>query len=351
MKLFNHLSNHKVCLIAIITTLAIAACNQQPTQPPAVQISLNGAGASFPAPLYLRWFGEYRKLHPTQVINYQSVGSGAGIKLYIDKTVDFGATDQPLTDKERSKSLAANIAKPIQVPMTAGAMVLAYNLPGVKSLKLSRAAYCGIVLGEVKTWNDPLIVQDNQGVNLPDSAIFFIRRADSSGTTFIFTNHLKSACPRWQLGAGKSVKWQAGIASKGNEGVTAQVIQTVGAIGYTEYSYAQANKLTTAILQNKAGKFIPPSPAAACKAIASAPIPDDLVLLIPDPEDAAAYPIVGLTWLLIYEHYDQPAKAEAIKGMVKWALEDGKKYAEDLGYLPLPDQISTKVIALVNQIK
>jgi phosphate transport system substrate-binding protein len=342
---------HKIAFLAIALSIAISACGTDPNPKPsttsAPTISISGAGASFPAPLYMRWFAEYNKQNPQIEISYQSVGSGAGIKQYLGKTVDFGATDQPLTEKEKAKYQG----KPVQIPMTAGAMVLAYNLTGVNNLKLSRDAYCGIVLGEIKTWNDPKITKDNASVNLPNSPIAFVHRADSSGTTFIFTNHLQSACPNWQLGAGKSVNWQVGSGSKGNEGITAQVMQTVGAIGYTEYSYAKENNLTTATLQNKAGKFIAPSPIAANKAIASATVPEDLALLIPDPEDTEAYPIVGLTWLLVYEQYDQPAKAEAIKGMVKWALQDGKKYAEELGYLPLPEKISTKVITMVDQIK
>lgn len=311
---------------------------------------LSGAGASFPAPLYQRWFSEYNKENSGVQISYQSVGSGAGIKQFLAETVDFGASDAPLKPEERSKYPKGR-GDLVQVPMTGGAVVMAYNLPGVDSLKLSRDAYCGIVSGTIKTWNDPKIAQANSGVNLPSTPINFVHRSDGSGTTFIFTNHLKAACPTWKAGASKSVDWPTGVGAKGNEGVTAQVQQTQGSIGYTEYSYAKENGLKSAELQNKAGQFVAPTPESAAKAIDGAALPADFALLVPNPTQADAYPIVGLTWLLLYGQYDDPNKAKAMQNFVKWALDNGNQYAQELGYIALPVSIQEKVLAAVDTIK
>ncbi|OLP18113.1 phosphate ABC transporter substrate-binding protein PstS [Leptolyngbya sp. 'hensonii'] len=346
--------------------VSLASCNTTPpSSPPAgtetspqasspaaggKTVSLNGAGASFPAPLYQRWFAEYNKTNPTIQISYQSVGSGAGVKQFIAKTVDFGATDAPLKKEEKAE-YPADLGKPIQIPMTGGAVVFAYNLPGVDELKLSRATYCAIVDGTIKNWNDPKIVADNKGAKLPDKPVTFVHRSDGSGTTFIFTSHIEKACPGWKAGSGKSVEWPTGVGAKGNEGVTAQVQQTEGAIGYTEYSYAKENGLKSATLQNKKGEFVAPSPEAAAKSFSGVAVPEDFAVSVPDPEQAGAYPIVGLTWLLLYGQYGDQAKADALKGMVKWALSDGKKYAEELGYLPLPEDMTTRVLAALDTIK
>lgn len=313
-------------------------------------IAINGAGATFPAPLYQRWFAEYNKQNPTVQISYQSVGSGAGVKQFLAKTVDFGATDAPLTKEERQKYPTAD-GQPVQIPMTGGAVVFAYNLDGVENLKLSRETYCAIADGTIKSWSDPKIAKDNEGAKLPNEPVTFVHRSDGSGTTFIFTSHLKAACPNWKAGAGKAVEWPTGVGAKGNEGVTAQVQQTKGAIGYTEYSYAKENNLKFATLQNKAGDFITPSPESAAKALAGVPLPEDFALSVPDPADKEAYPIVGLTWLLLYGQYGEPAKADALKNFVKWALKDGKQYADELGYLPLPDDVATRVVATLDTIK
>ncbi|MDM9383151.1 phosphate ABC transporter substrate-binding protein PstS [Chlorogloeopsis sp. ULAP01] len=359
LNLFGFHVNHWSASIAL-TALAAGLVSCQPQTPtatapgtpgaPSERVSISGAGASFPAPLYQRWFAEYNKQNPNIQISYQSVGSGAGVNQFVAQTVDFGATDAPLTQQERDK-FPAQRGRPIQLPMTGGALVFAYNLPGVDNLRLSRQAYCGIAQGNIKTWNDPQIAQQNPGVNLPNTPISFIHRSDGSGTTFIFTNHLESACPQWQAGAGKSVSWPAGIGAKGNEGVTAQVQQTQGAIGYVEYAYARENKLQMAVLENQAGNYITPEPGSAASAIEGAQIPEDFALLVPDPKGEQAYPIVGLTWLLLYEQYDNPAKAQAMKNVVEWALSQGDKYAEELGYLPLPDDVSQKVIAALDTIK
>jgi phosphate transport system substrate-binding protein len=256
-----------------------------------------------------------------------------------------------LTEEERGK-YSKDLGQPIQIPMTGGAVVFAYNLDGVDNLQLSREAYCGIAAGTVKTWNDPLIAKNNEGAKLPDTPITFVHRSDGSGTTFIFTSHLEAACPNWKAGSGKSVEWPTGTGAKGNEGVTAQVQQTQGAVGYTEYSYAKENNLKTATLQNKAGQFIAPSPEASSAAFAGITLPEDFALTVPDPEAKEAYPINGLTWLLLYGQYGDQAKADALKNFVKWAVSDeGDKYADQLGYLPIPDEVADRVVAQLDAIK
>jgi phosphate transport system substrate-binding protein len=353
----------------VALTLSLTACGgatQAPSAPTApgatatggsspaagAGAALKGAGASAPAPLYQKWFAEYAAKTGTK-IGYESVGSGAGIKQYLAETVDFGATDSALKDEERAK-FPAKRGKSIQVPMTGLFVVLAYNLDGVDGLKLSREAYCGILEGTITKWNDPKIAADNAGAKLPDTAITPVHRSDGSGTTAVLTKHLEKACPDWKIGSGKSVEWPTGTGAKGNEGVTAQIQQTPGAIGYTEYAYASQTGLKMASLKNKAGEFIQPSPAAAAaagKALAGATMPDEFAFSMPDPEAKEAYPIFSLTWLLLYEKYDDPAKAKSIKQFVTWALKDGKPTTEQLGYIPLPDDLSAKVLTAVEAVK
>lgn len=313
------------------------------------RLSMNGAGASFPKPLYVRWFAEYNQRNPNIQISYDSIGSGAGVKQYLAKTVDFAASDAPLTKEERQQFQAKYNNEPIQVPMTGGAVVFAYSLEGVEDLRLSREAYCGIVNGEIKTWNDPRIAQANPGVTLPDRPVTFVHRSDGSGTTFIFTNHIDEACPNWQKGSGKSISWPVGVGGKGNEGVTALIQQTPGSIGYTEYSYANETGVDMATLENKSGQYIKPSPESAARALEGQEIPADFALEIPDPTGQDAYPIVGLTWLLLYNNYENPAKAAALENFVTWALTEGDQFAKELGYLPLTDEVAQRVQSTVNQ--
>ncbi len=313
-------------------------------------VSISGAGATAPNPLYQRWFQEYNKTNPNIQISYDSVGSGAGVKRFLDQTVDFAASDDPLKEADRAK-VPADRGKAVQIPTTGLFVVMAYNLDGVDKLQLSRESLCGIVDGTIKTWNDPKIAKDNSGAKLPSTPINFVHRSDGSGTTAIFTNHIVKACPNWKAGSGKTVEWPVGTGGKGNEGVTAQVQQTKGAVGYTEYSFANENKLKMAALQNKAGEFIVPTPDAAAKALDGATVPTDFAVKVPDPTEKGAYPIVSLTYLLLYENPKDPAKAKAINDFVKWALTDGKQYATELGYIPLPDPITTKVTGAVDTIK
>lgn len=329
-----------------------SAPNASPAAGGGANAVLSGAGASFPAPVYQRWFADYNKANPGVQISYQSVGSGAGVEQFLAKTVDFGATDAPLKAEEIAQFKEQNGgAEPIQVPMTSGAIVMAYNLDGVDELKLSRDAFCGIVTGDITNWNDPAIASANEGVTLPDEPIQFVHRSDGSGTTFGFTNHVQAACPNWTAGANKSVEWPTGTGAKGNEGVTAQIQQTPGAIGYTEYSYANENGLKMAALENKSGNIIAPSPEAASLVFKGETVPADFALLVSDPANADAYPIASLTWMLFYPQYEDAAKAEAIKNMVTYGLTDGKQAAVDLGYVPIDEELATKVQDTVAQIK
>ena len=314
--------------------------------------SLSGAGATLPAPLYQRWFADYNKANPGTQISYQSVGSGAGIEQFLAGTVDFGASDAPLKPAERASFKTKFSAEPIQVPMTGGSVVFAYNLDGVKDLKLSRAAYCGIATGAIKKWNDPAIAKANPGAKLPDSAIQFVHRSDGSGTTFQFTNHLKAACPTWTAGVNKSVSWPQGMTgAKGNEGVSAQIKQTPNAIGYVEYSFAKQTEMSMASIENKSGKLITPSPAAGAEAFVGEKMPADLALLVPDSANPKAYPISGLTWLLLYPQSKDAAKQTALKSVVEWALSTGKATATELGYVPLEDSLVAKVKAELSKVK
>jgi phosphate transport system substrate-binding protein len=314
--------------------------------------SLSGAGATFPAPLYQRWFADYNKANPGTQISYQSVGSGAGIEQFLAGTVDFGASDAPLKPEERAKFKTKFSAEPIQVPMTGGSVVFAYNLDGVKDLKLSRAAYCGIAAGKITKWNDPAIAKANPGAKLPDQTIQFVHRSDGSGTTFQFTNHLKAACPTWTAGVNKSIAWPKGMTgAKGNEGVSAQIKQTPNAIGYVEYSFAKQTDMPMASIENKSGKLITPSPAAGAEAFVGEKMPADLALLVPDSANPKAYPISGLTWLLLYPQSKDAAKQTALKAVVEWSLSTGKATATELGYVPLEDSLVAKVKAELAKVK
>jgi phosphate transport system substrate-binding protein len=313
--------------------------------------SLSGAGASFPAPLYQRWFADYNKANPSTQISYQSVGSGAGVEQFLAGTVDFGATDAPLKVEERAKFKTKYNAEPIQIPMTGGSVVFAYNLEGVKDLKLSRAAYCGIAAGKIKKWNDPAIATANPGAKLPDQTIQFVHRSDGSGTTYQFTTHLKAACPIWTAGANKSVSWPVGTGAKGNEGVAAQIQQTSNSIGYVEYSYGKQTNLTMAAIENKSGKIIAPSPESGAEAFAGEKVPTDLALTVPDSINPKAYPISGLTWLLLYPQPKDAAKTTALKAVVEWSLTTGKATATELGYVPLEAGLVTKVKEELAKVK
>ncbi|MGD0229776.1 MAG: phosphate ABC transporter substrate-binding protein PstS [Syntrophorhabdales bacterium] len=339
----------KMCRWTAIVLIAIAAvCFCTPGRA-ADLVKLQGVGASFPAPLYLKWFKAYSGSHRNVQIDYQSVGSGNGVKSFIDRTVDFGASDAAMKPEEVARVEAGALC----LPMTAGSIVLAYNVQGVPGLKLSRKAYAGIFLGTVKKWNDPLIGRTNPGVKLPDSPVNVVVRADSSGTTFVFTKHLSTISPEFAKspGTNKMPNWPVGTRSKGNEGVTAAIKTTPNSIGYVEYGYAKSQKLAFAVLENKAGAYVGAATKSGQAALASARMPADLIIWASDPSGKDAYPIVTYTWLLLYRHYQDNRKAAVLKELIAYCLKDGQKDAEPLGYIPLPPAVSDKVINALQMIK
>jgi len=332
-----------------LVTIYMTACSGGKDQGSADIVKLQGAGASFPAPIYLKWFKTYGVNHKNVQIDYQSVGSGAGIKGFIDKTVDFGASDAGMTKEEMAK-----VPEGVQLlPTTAGSIVLAYNLQGVSELKLSRGAYAAIFLGTVKKWNDPLIAKSNPGVTLPDTQINVIVRADSSGTTYVFTKHLTSISKEFAKSPGtdKMPNWPVGTRSKGNEGITASIKTTPGSIGYVEYGYAKSQNLPMALLENKSGNYVAATTVSGQAALSSAQVPDDLQVWVSDPDVKDAYPIVTYTWLIFYKQYADGKKSAVIRDFVKYALTEGQKDSEMLGYIPLPQAVSEKVIAASQNIK
>jgi phosphate transport system substrate-binding protein len=310
---------------------------------------LNGAGATLPAPLYLKWFQEYNKLFPNVQVSYQPIGSVAGVKQFQTQTVDFGASDVGMTPEE-TQQVDRGV---LMLPVTIGSIVLAYNLPGVNNLSLSRQTYSELFLGKIKQWNDPLIQQDNPDVSLPDLEIFVIRRSDASGTTGIFTQHLSAISSEWRdrIGSGTSVEWAEGtIGSRGNEGVTAQVAQQPGAIGYLESTYAVQNKITAARLQNKAGNYVSADRATVTEAISTLELPENLLAFIPDPGGANAYPIVTYSWLLLYKTYNDPNQSRTLKEVLTWCLTEGQKFAEELSFVPLSETLVPRVQSALAQI-
>ena len=300
---------------------------------------LTGAGATFPAPLYTRWFDSYNQKAGVQ-INYQAVGSGAGIKQLVSKTVDFGASDAPLGSKD-IKALPAPVAT---IPTVGGAVVLAYNLPGAPAnLKMTGEAVANIFLGKIKKWNDPQIAAVNAGVTLPNSNIVVAHRSDGSGTTNIFTNYLAAVSPEWKtgVGAGKSVEWPVGLGGKGNDGVAAAIKQASGGIGYVELAYAKQNKLPYASIKNKSGQFVAPDAGGVTAAAESslAAVQKDITAPIANATGAKAYPISGFTYIMVYKTAPNPEKGIAVKEFLKWAMLEGQKDAAALDYAPLPSAL------------
>lgn len=311
-------------------------------------VQLNGAGATFPAPLYSKWFRDYHESHPNVMVDYQSIGSGGGIKNVIDGTVDFGGSDAAMKDDEM-----AQVTSGVQLlPMTAGGIVLTYNLAGVEDLKLSREAYVGIFLGHVTHWNDPAIVAENPGVELPDEPINVIVRADGSGTTFVFTKHLAEISPEFaeSPGCNKLPNWPVGTKSKGNEGISASIKTTPGSIGYVEYGYAANQGLPMVSLENQAGKYVKPSPESSQAALAHIELPENLIGWAPDPEGDDSYPIVTFTWIICYLTYDDQAKLDALKDVLKYCLTDGQQSSDALGYIALPPEVVDQGLAALDNI-
>ncbi|WP_434047358.1 MULTISPECIES: phosphate ABC transporter substrate-binding protein PstS [Sorangium] len=315
------------------------------------EIALTGAGATFPYPLYTKWISEFQKTNAKVKINYQSIGSGGGIRQITERTVDFGATDAPMTEEQLAK--AAGI---LHLPTCLGAVVLTYNLEGIPSgLKLTPDAAAHIFLGKIKKWNDPAIQQENPDVKLPEKDIATVHRSDGSGTTKIFVDYLSAVSPEWKSGpgTGTSVNWPGGLGAKGNDGVSALISSTPAAIGYIELAYAMQNKLTFASLRNKSGKFVAPSleSTTAAGAGAAARMPDDLRISLVDAEGEDAYPIAGFTYLLAYQEQKDLAKGKVLARFMRWAMQDGQKFTNDLHYAPLPaavvEKVNAKLAALV----
>ena len=329
--------------------LSLVAVSAAPYSAPA-QTKLNGAGATFPAPLYQRWIAEFTKANPNVQINYQAVGSGTGITNFTQGIVNFAGSDAAMTDEQIAKVKQGVVL----IPATAGSIVLAYNLPGVENLKLSRDVYAGIFLGKITKWNDPAIAKTNEGVKLPDTAITVCERSDGSGTTFVFTKHLSTINSdfKTQVGEGTTVTWPIGVAGKGNDGVTALIKQTPGAIGYVEYGYAKNNKLTYAQLQNKSGAFVAATAESGAATLNSTQFPPEILRAWPsDPDAKEAYPISTFTWLLLYKKYDNKEILGALKKFVTYGLSDGQKFADELGYVPLPKEVAAKSEAALKSVE
>ena len=319
--------------------------------PALADVRLTGSGASFPFPLYSAWFNAFGQTDAGVTVDYQSKGSGAGIQDLTNRVVDFAASDSGMTDEQIGKVEGGVVL----LPMTAGEIVLAYNLPGAPELKLPRDVYPDIFLGKITTWNDPRIAAANEGVALPDLPITVVVRSDSSGTTYNLTNHLAAIDEEFKAGpgAGTSVQWPSSdkfIKAPKNDGVTATIMQTPGAIGYIEYGFAKLTNTPMATLQNKAGNYEPAGGEGGAEALASATFDEHMRAFVTDPEGENAYPIATFTWMVFYEHGQAAEKVEAIKKMVEYGLTDGQAMAESLGYIPLPEDVIKKVRAAAEQI-
>lgn len=314
------------------------------------QTQLNGAGATFPYPMYSKWFSEYNKLHPDVQINYQSIGSGGGIRQVLNGTVDFGASDGPMTDEQLKEAKV----KIVHIPTVLGADVPAYNVPGISGeIKFTPEAMAGIFLGKIQNWNDPALTKVNPGVNFPNQQIIVVHRSDGSGTTYIFTDYLSKVSKEWEttVGKGTSVKWPVGLGGKGNEGVAGQIRQLQGSIGYVELIYAAENKITFGSVKNAAGNFVKASLDGVTEAAASSPkMPADFRVSITNAPGKTAYPISSFTWLLIPAQAKDPKKGKIITDFLDWMVSDGQKMTGQLSYAPLPPNVVEKVKAAIKQI-
>jgi phosphate transport system substrate-binding protein len=325
--------------LAVLLALVVAAT------PAAAQVRLTGAGATFPDPVYQRWFEHYGKRHEVR-INYQPLGSGAGIRQFVQGTVDFGASDGPMTDAEIAE-VGGNV---IHLPTVIGAVAVTYNLPGLGAtrLKLDGPLIADLFLGRITRWNDPRIAAANPGVALPAEDVVVVHRSDGSGTTFVFTDYLAKVSRDWaeHVGTRTSVRWPVGLGGRGNEGVTAQVKQLTGSIGYVELAYATANQLPAAEVKNRAGRFIVPDVASVTAAAATTTITPggDLRVSITDPEGNEAYPIASFTWLLVRRRWNDPARSAAMKGFLEWmTTPEAQQIGTELGYAPLPAAVAAIV--------
>lgn len=333
--------------LALCVALCLSSCSSEKESGGTL---LNGAGATFPYPIYSKWFDEFNKLHPDVKINYQSIGSGGGIRQLQAGTVDFGASDSPMTDEQ----LAKTPAKVLHFPTVLGAVVPTYNVPNVTAeLNFTPEALAGIALGTIKRWSDPEIARANPGVKLPAQEIVFVHRSDGSGTTFIWTDYLSKVSPDWKsrVGAGTSVNWPVGLGAKGNEGVAGLVKQTPNAFGYVELIYAIQNGMGYGRVRNAAGTFVKAEFAGVSAAAASAEMPDDFRVSVTNPPGKDAYPISSFTWLLVPKNIADPAKRKAVTAFLTWMLNEGQKMTAPLSYAPLPAPVVAKEMNLVSQIQ
>ncbi len=341
-------SQFVVWLSAVV--LALMGCNPGGGNG-AGTVSLQGAGATFPNPLYQKWLSEYGKLHPNVRIDYQSIGSGGGIKQLKEQTVDFGASDSPMKDEDL-KSAPGEV---LHIPTVLGAVVITYNLQAVnQALRFSPEVIADIFLGKIKKWNDPKIAADNPGVTLPTTDVTVVHRSDGSGTSAVFTDYLSKISPEWKekVGSGTSPSWPIGIGGKGNEGVTGQIKNTPNTIGYVELAYAVQNKLPVAQIKNASGNFIVPSidGVTAAAAASAANTPEDLRVSITNAAGPDAYPISSYTYILVYKNQRDAAKGKTLVDFLWWGIHDGENYAKELQYAPLPDDIVKRAEAKINSI-
>jgi phosphate transport system substrate-binding protein len=325
----------------ILCILALTACAL-------AQTTLNGAGATFPYPIYSKWFSEYHNLHSDIQVNYQSIGSGGGIRQVQAGTVDFGATDGPMSDEQ----IAASKVKVLHVPTVLGSVVPAYNIPGVtQEVKFTPEILAGIFLGKISSWSDAAIAKANPDIKFPNQNITVVHRSDGSGTTYIFTDYLSKISSDWQSAAGKgtSIKWPVGVGGKGNEGVAGMIRQLPGSIGYVELIYALQNKISYGSVKNSSGQFIKASLDSTTAAAAGVKMPADFRVSITNPPGKTAYPIASFTWLLIPTNPADQNKGKMVKDMVLWALDNGEAMAASLSYAPLPKEVIDKAKATINQ--
>ncbi len=347
--------------VPVLATVALVAlwtsCSKQNAEKlPAGSISLTGAGSSFDAVLFNRWFTIYHDSHPNVFIKYASVGSGEGVRRFVGKNVadddkvDFGASDSAMSDAE----IAQANGDALMIPVTSACLVLAYNIPDFHGeLRLSRKAYSGIFLGEIKRWNDPLITHSNPGVKLPNLDISIAARQDASGTTFAFTNNLSAINERWRsrFGPATVVNWPGNaMRAKGNEGVSALIQRSTGSIGYVGYEFANRLALDMAAIENKDGKFIQPSEQSCVAGLASAELPDNLRAFVPDPSGATSYPIVTYSWVLLRKRYNNAQTANALRDLFQWSIQDGQRYASQVGYVPIPSSVGEKALKALETV-
>jgi phosphate transport system substrate-binding protein len=336
------LAIRRAVLLLLCLALSLAAFGQT---------TLNGAGATFPNPMYSKWFSDYHKLHSDIQINYQPIGSGGGIRQVIAGTVDFGASDMPMTDDQLKEAKF----KVLNIPTVLGAVVPAYNIPGVTGeVKFTPEALAGIFLGHITKWNDKSLTGANPGVNLPDKEIIVIHRSDGSGTSFIWTDYLSKVSGDWkgQVGSGTSVKWPIGLGGKGNEGVAGLIRQMQGSIGYVELIYALQNNINYGSVKNSSGAFLKASLDGVTAAAASAPkMPADFRVSITNAPGKDAYPISSFTWLLIPAQSKDAAKGKILADFLNWMVTDGQKMTNALSYAPLPDNVASKVKDAIKQVK